>query len=134
MRNDRVKVKSVFLCWPFFADYVIGIPVLRTTVWSNMKALTALHCRTDPGQFGPEPFRPGTPQSKSFVFNGFSRAGTAFSSNNINFDFGSSIEVKRNVSKYHNQKRMLHSKGLQGSITLERNARKYHNKTNYTEV
>ena len=101
---------SFFVGLFFFADYVIGIPVLRTTVWSNMKALTALHCRTDPGQFGPGPFRPGTPQPKSFIFSGVSRVGTAFSSNNIIFDFGTSIEVKRNVSKYHNQKRELHSK------------------------
>ena len=99
-----------------------------------MKALTALHCRTDPGQFGPEPFRPGTPQPKSFVFSGVSRAGTTFSSNNINFDFGTSIEVKRNVSKYHNQKRVLHPKGMQGSIKRDRIARKYPNKTNCTEV
>ena len=124
----------VFLCWHFFADYAIGIPVLRNTVWLNMKALTALHCRTDPGQFGPEPFRPGTPQPKLFVFSWVSQAGTAFSSNNINFDFDTSIEVKRNVSKYYNQKRKLHSKGLQECIKLERNTRKYHNKTNCTEV
>ena len=111
------------------------MPVVRTTVWSDMKALTASLCCTDPGQFDPKPFRPMTPQPKSFVFfTGVSRAGTAFSGNNINFDFGTSIEVKRNASKYKNQKRVLQSKGLRGSIKLERNARKYHNQTNCTEV
>ena len=83
-----------------FADYFNGMPVLRTTVWSDMKTLAAPLCRTDPGQFGPKPFRPGTPQPKSFVF--VPRAGTAFSGNTINFDFGTSIEVKRDVSKYRN--------------------------------
>ena len=69
-----------------------------------MKALTTPHCRTDTAQFGQKPFRPGTPQPKSFVFTGVTRAGTAFSGNNINFDFGTSIEVKRTVSKYYTQK------------------------------
>ena len=59
--------------------------------------------RTDPGQIGSKPFRPGTPQPKSFVFPGVPRAGTAFSGNNINFDFGTNIEVKRTVSKYISQ-------------------------------
>ena len=55
-----------------------------------------------------------------FVFTGVPRAGTAFSGNNINFDIDTSIEVKRTVSEYHNQKRVLHSKGVRGSIKLER--------------
>ena len=55
----------------FFLGESSHVPVLRTTVWSGMKALTAPHCRTDPGQFGPKPFRPGTPQRKSFVLLGF---------------------------------------------------------------
>ena len=53
-------------------------------------------------------------------FTGVPRAGTAFSGNNINFDIDTSIEVKRTVSEYHNQKRVLHSKGVRGSIKLER--------------
>ena len=69
-----------------------------------MKAFTALLCLTDPGLFGQKPFRTGTPQPKSFVFNGVPRAGTAFSGNNINFDFGTIIKAKRTVSEYHNQK------------------------------
>ena len=79
----------------------------------------------------PNPFRPGTSQPKSFVFTGVPRAGTAFSGNNINFDFDTSIEVKRTASKYHNQKRVLHSKGLRGlngmpgSTTFKQTARKY---------
>ena len=81
----------------------IGIPVLRTTVWSGMKALTAPHCQPD--HFGAKPFRPGTPQPKSFVFTGV--PWTAFSGND--FYFGTSIEVKRTLSEYHNQKRVLHS-------------------------
>ena len=126
-----------------FADQFNGIPVLRTIVWSGMKALAAPHCGIDPGKFGPKPFRPGTPQPKLFVFTGVPRAGTAFSGNNINFDFGTSIDVKRTVSKYHNHKRVLNSKGLrglkdmpgsttikqmQGSITNKSTARKYNNK------
>ena len=54
----------------------------------------------------PKPFRPGTPLPKSFVFTGVPRAGTALSGNNINFDFDTSIEVKRTVSEYHNQKKV----------------------------
>ena len=65
-----------------------------------MVGYESFDCHTDPGQFGQKPFRPGTP----FVFIGVPRAGTAFSGNDINFDFGTSIEVKRTVSEYHNQK------------------------------
>ena len=59
------------------------------------------------------------------------RTGTAFSGNNINYDFGTSIDVKRTVSKSHNQKSVLHCKGLRGlkgipgSTTIKQTARKY---------
>ena len=80
-----------------------GLPVLRTTAWSGMKAVTAPHCCTAvPGHFGPKPLRPGTPdRPKSICFYWGSSGRTAFSGNN--FDFGTSIEVKRTVSEYCNQ-------------------------------
>ena len=92
-----------------------------------MKALTAPHCRTDPGQFGQKPFRPGTPQPKLFVFTGVPRVGTAFSGNNINFDFGTSIEVKRTVSEYHIKdcEGVSNLKGMPGSTTIKQTARQY---------
>ena len=74
---------------------------------------------------------PGLLSPNHSFFTGISRAGTAFSGNNINFDFDTSIEVKMTASKYHNQKRVLHSKGLRGlkgmpgSTTFKQTARNY---------
>ena len=77
--------------------------VLRNTIWSGMKAVTAPHCRTAfPGHFGPKLLWPGTPERpKSICFYWDSSCRTALSGNN--FEPSTSIEVERTVSKYCNQ-------------------------------
>ena len=54
----------------FSVVFFYELPVLRTTVWFDMKALTAPHCHTKvPGKFGPKPLRPRTPdRPKSISF------------------------------------------------------------------
>ena len=113
------------------------MPVLRTTVWSGMTE--SFNRAALPGHFDPKPFRPGTPQPKSFVFLYAGSSGqTAFSGKPFRpgtpkpkslvafflyggssgqtafscnkFDFGTSIDDKRTVSVYHNQTNVLHSR------------------------
>ena len=88
-----------------------------------------------PGHFGPKPFWPRTPPPKYFFYCGFSFK-TAFSGNN--FDFGTSIEVKRSVSEYHNQNRTVRENQSQGvsqlnkgpgSETNKSTVREYNNET-----
>ena len=82
-----------------------------------------------PGHFGPKPFRPGTPQPKSFVFY----TGTLRTRlHSLVIILTSALVSKRTVSEYHNQMNVLHSKGLRGKI--ERNTRKYHIQRNCQEV
>ena len=117
----------------FSVVFFFGLPVLRPTVWSTMKAVTAPHCRTAiAGMFGPKPLRPGTPdRPKSICFYWGSSCRTAFSG--INFDFGTS--VKRTVSEYCNQNiaRECYTPKNRGECKNWKKCQ-YHNQTNCHEV
>ena len=130
--HERLKFDvSTFLFSEQFHFNLYGLPVLCT---SESCYCTAPHCRTDSGLYRPKTIS-AWDSSAQIIFYWGSSGRTAFSGNN--FDFGTSIEVKRTVSEYHNQnycQRVLHSKGLQRSVKIERNDRLYHNQTNCHEV
>ena len=104
-----------------------GISVYYRLPWSVIKNLTALHFS---GSFRPKTISARNSSGQLVCFYRGSSDRTAFFGNN--YDLGTSIEVEMTVSEYHNQKRVLHSKGLQGNIKIERNARKYHQSNKLT--
>ena len=87
----------------FCCVFFYGFPVLRTSIWSGMKAVTAPHCRTAvSGHFGHKPLRPGTPdRPKSICFNGAPRAG--LHSLAIILTLALVSKLKRTVSECCNQ-------------------------------
>ena len=96
-----------------------------------MNALTALHCRTDPGQFSPESFRPRTPQPKSFVFSGVSKANKAIilistlALVSKSKGMSASTTLKKECYTLKDCKGVSSLKGMPGSATIKQTARKY---------
>ena len=90
------------------------------------------HC-TVPGHFGPKPFRPGTPQPKSFVFfYGAPRAGLHSLAIILTLALVSkskgltaSITIKRECFILKDCEGISKLKGMPGSTTIKQTARKY---------
>ena len=114
-----------------------------------MKALNAPHCRTNPGQFGPKTFRPGTPPPQLFVFLlGFPGPGLhplaiililtlALASRSKGLSASTTIKREcytlkecEGVSNLKGYQEVPQYNKLQRSITNKSTAREYNNKKN----
>ena len=106
-----------------FADFEQRTLILISTDFRSyvlMKTVTAPHRTTAPvsGHFDPKPFRTGTPRDPPKL--NFKWGSAELHSLAIILT-GTSIEVKRTISKYHNQnycQRVLHSKRLRRTVKI----------------
>ena len=124
MRTIALRLKPLEHVYPvfLFADFEQRTLILISTDFRSyvlMKAVTAPHYSTSSGSFRSKTIsaRDSSRSAQIKFLMGLRR--TAFSGNN--FDFGTSIEVKRTVSEYHNQnycQRVLHSKRLRRSVKI----------------
>ena len=109
-----------------------GISVLRATVVGYQKFGRAALPHRAPGHFGPKPFRPGTPQPKSFVFTRASRAGlhslaiiSTLALVSKSKGLSANTTIKREGYTLKDCEGILKLKGMQGSTTIKQTARKY---------